>query len=155
MHYHITANPNYHGPGFPNWYTGRYFAVLPEVRGQELAASTLQCAMRGGLIVAKPAGDHTLDVLVNNNGRRREFTPRQLADFLATCMNKGDSVSIDDGLISTLIGKEIERRLVQIFGKDGYLSTSGRVPDPDYLRKVLPVQAPMQKAPAAQQLSRR
>lgn len=155
MHYHIAANPNYHGTRFPDWYTGKYLAVLPEVTGQKLAASTLQCVMTGALVVAKPSGGNSLEVMVNNNGRRREFTPRQLVDFLTTCKKNGNSVSIEPALVSTLTGWEIERRLVQLFGKDGYLVTSGRAPDRDYLLKFLPVRMLMQKAPVAQQLSRR
>lgn len=143
-------NPDYRSPGLPDWYVDLYFAVLPEVTVQELAKSTLQCAMKDGLVVVKPVGDRTLEVLVNNNGRRREFTPRQLVDFLATCRNKGDSVSIDDNLASSFIGNEIEKELARIFGENGYLLSSARTPDEGYLRTVLP----SQRAPAAQQLPR-
>ncbi len=150
MHYHIARNPNYRSPGFPNWYVDKYFSVLPEVTAQELAKSTPRCAMRDGLIVVKPVGDRTLEVLVNNNGRRRDFTPRQLVDFLVTCQKKGDSVSIDETLVSTFIGETIETELVKIFGEDGYLLTSGRTPDEGYLSAVLP----SQRAPVTQQQPR-
>lgn len=155
MHYHVAGNPNYGGAAFPDWYIGKYFSVLPEVTSEELASSTISCAIRNTVIAVKPVGDKTLEVLVNNNGRRSDFTPRQLVDFLKTCGKKGDSVSIDDTLISTFIGKAIETELVKVFGEDGYLLTSGRVPDEDYLRKVLPARASMQRAPVTQQRPRR
>lgn len=135
-------NPTYQGVRFPNWYTDKYFATMPEVTGEELASSTIPCAISGGLIVVKPVGDRTLEVLVNNNGKRREFTPRQLVDFLTTCKKKGDSVSIEAGLVSTLIREELERELKRIFGEDGYLLSSARTPEKDYLKSVLPEKKP-------------
>ena len=151
MHYHIAKNPNYSSQaGVPDWNRDQYFAVLPEVIGQGLATSTFQCAAQYGRLVAKPSGDKTIEVLVNNNGKHREFTPRQLVDFLTTCGKKGDSVSIEDTLTSTYLGKAMEKELARIFGEDGYVITSARKPDQDYLKKVLPAHAPMQKAPATQ-----
>ena len=159
MHYHIAKNPDYCSRGgFPVWNVDRYFAVLPEVTGQELTTSTFQCAVENSLLVVKPVAGKATEVLVNNNGRRRDLTPRQLVDFLTTCGKKGDSVSIDDTVTSTYFGQAIEKELVRVFGEDGYLLTSGRIPDLDYLRKVLPAQASMalmQKAPVTQQLPRR
>ena len=64
---------------------------------------------------------------------------RQFVDFLTTCGKKGDSVSIDGAIGSAHIGEAIEGELVRIFGENGYVVTSARVPDIEYLRRVLPM----------------
>ena len=136
MHYHIAENPDFQGARNPQWCADRIFCVMPEVSRDELARSTPDCLYKYGLLVVKPSGDETVEALVNNNGKRREFTPRQLVDFLTTCSKKGDSVSIDGKVASSYIGGIIEDKLASLFGEDGYTIASARAPDSDYVRSL-------------------
>lgn len=142
MHYHIANNPSYTATarGFPDWYTAKVFAVLPEVTQQELAKSTPACVVENGLVVSKPLGERTAETLVNNDGKRRIYTSRELTDFLVTCKKKGHSVSIDSKVIGTPVGHTLERELDRILGEDGYVITSGRIPDRNFLAGISPKQ---------------
>lgn len=146
MHYHIAKNPSYPATAksFPDWYTAKLFAVLPEVTQQELAKSTAACIVEKGLVVPKPTGERTAETLVNNDGRRRSYTGRELADFLVTCKKRGHSVSIDSKVIGSPTGHALERELDRILGEDGYVIASGRVPDRNFLAGISPKrQVPM------------
>lgn len=136
MHYHVTENPDFQGAKNLQWYTDRFFYIMPEVSQAELARSRPDCVTQYGLLVVKPSGNSTVETLVNNNGRRREFTPRQLVDFLITCSQKGDSVSIDETLADTYVGGVIEKEIAANFGEDGYTITSARTPDANYIRSI-------------------
>ena len=138
MHYHIMINSGYRPSVFPDWYNGKTFRLLPEVVGVVLETSSLSCAMQDGLVVAKPDGEKTSRVLVNNNGGHRDMTGRQLADFLVTCKKKGDTVSVDEKVESNFLGKEIVTQLEKLFGQDGYAISSAHQPDASYLRTALP-----------------
>ncbi|MEK6853696.1 MAG: hypothetical protein AABX60_00015 [Nanoarchaeota archaeon] len=113
---------------------------MPEVTQQELAKSTPACVVEKGIVVSKPVGERTAETLVNNDGRRRIYTSRELTDFLVTCKKKGDSVSIDSELVGTASGHALDRELERVFGEDGYVVTSARTPDQNFLANIFPTQ---------------